>query len=261
MNENTIRLSRSIPEVRELIRATFPEYAGRKIVLELAPTVLLCNLNWDGGSRNVYMAVDASGLTRGGPVEQAPWEHAFEGKRVTIPAGTLVVCHGHSCGRDQGIRIYANPAAGPDVLGPRVRPLIEQLLPPALPTVLPPALSAALSAAPEEASLSDPAEGVQAAGAAVLAAARRIGEAQRARDKAYAALRLGSEHGWSQADYDKARCALDEAKRALVAAIAELEAADLAELDAIEAHEAAMQAEIAERDMDLFAAWVRGEAS
>jgi hypothetical protein len=109
------RVSRSSPGVVPVIEATFPDYKGRKVRVVVTESVTLHDLNWGGGSRNVYRWVDlAEALARGqaaptiGPstVRFAPPE---EGRVYSVPPGVVVVEHSYFQGVDGGITIYINP--------------------------------------------------------------------------------------------------------------------------------------------------------
>ena len=108
---NTIKVARK--QVAGVVAAAFPEYRGRKFWVEFSPTVTLWDLNWSGGSRNVYKAVRADGAIGGGPVAAAPWAHGFEGATVPVPEDVMVVRHSTACGQDCGITITVHPANAP----------------------------------------------------------------------------------------------------------------------------------------------------
>ena len=95
-------------QVKPILAATFPKYKGRTYEIEFAPTITFHDTNWGGGSRNYYAFVNADGRT-GHLVVPAPWNNTAEGETVEIPADVLIVEHCIFCGKDLGIRIYANP--------------------------------------------------------------------------------------------------------------------------------------------------------
>ena len=96
-------------EVKDILKATFPNYKGRTFEVEFAPTITFWDTNWGGGSRNSYAAVASDGRTAHLNVP-APWENPVEGKTVDVPENLLIVKHTIFCGKDLGITIYANPA-------------------------------------------------------------------------------------------------------------------------------------------------------
>ena len=95
-------------QARDIIKATFPGYKGRKVKVEFAPTVTFYDTNWGGGSRNSYAAVGSDGRTAHLGVP-APWANAVEGETVDVAENVLIVKHTIFCGKDLGITIYANP--------------------------------------------------------------------------------------------------------------------------------------------------------
>lgn len=85
----------------------FPEYRGRSFRVSIAGVVTLHDLNWGGGTRNVYKAVP---LTREGAANGlptfSPWNNPAEGKTLEIPAGWAVVEHTVFCGTDLGLTVH-----------------------------------------------------------------------------------------------------------------------------------------------------------
>lgn len=103
---NTFKATKA--QVASLVSHAFPEYRGRKFSIEFASTITLYNLEWDGGSKNEYVAVgvNAHMLPIGYGFKQF---NPLEGKTVKIPADVVIVQHTFFCGQDAGIRIWANP--------------------------------------------------------------------------------------------------------------------------------------------------------
>lgn len=99
-------------QVAALIRATFPNYTGRKVEIRPSATVGLHDLNWSGGSRSQYRACTLDGQPAGSADKfnhVAPWENVAEGKTLDIALGHCVVEHCIFMGKDHGLRIYARP--------------------------------------------------------------------------------------------------------------------------------------------------------
>lgn len=119
MTAKTFKISTQHPAARAA-RVAFPEYKGRKYTVVLADSVLFCELNWAGGTRNQYRAMkqDASGrwhvVQVGGSA--APWANAAEGARAQLTNEVAVIEHSVFCGQDMGIRIYVCPAQAPYLL-------------------------------------------------------------------------------------------------------------------------------------------------
>lgn len=113
----TIKAKKS--EIRALLAATFPEYAGRTFKIEPAKTVTFWNLNWSGGTRSQFRACSITGQ-KGGTMDRynaaAPWNNPAEGKTIELPAGAVIAEHSEFCGKDCGVTFYINPADLPALL-------------------------------------------------------------------------------------------------------------------------------------------------
>ena len=99
-------------DVKHLIDATFPEYRGRKISLVSANEVLYFDLNWSGGTRNVYRTTTITGRPLNGAGEfnaAPPRNNPLEGQTLPLPSGYVCVQHSDFCGKDCGLTIYVNP--------------------------------------------------------------------------------------------------------------------------------------------------------
>lgn len=87
----------------------FPEYRGRSFSVAISGRVVLHDLNWGGGTKNIYKAVS---LTQDGAVNGlpalSPWNNPAEGQALDIPVGWAVVEHTIFCGRDMGLTIHIN---------------------------------------------------------------------------------------------------------------------------------------------------------
>lgn len=96
-------------DVEALIQATFPEYTGRKFKVVVRRAVVICGLNWGGGSRTVYRACTLEGESLGGSDKynaQAPWANQGEGKMLELVVGNCVVAHEVYAGKDMGLTFY-----------------------------------------------------------------------------------------------------------------------------------------------------------
>lgn len=108
----TERIKVTKAEVKDIVKAAYPDYRGRKFFVQFANTVTLYDLNWGGGSRNEYTAISADGKVAH-PHIPAPWAHPYEGAQVNVPTDAVIVKHAVFCGHDCGITIYVNPANAP----------------------------------------------------------------------------------------------------------------------------------------------------
>lgn len=94
-------------------------YRKRKVVVHAAETVTLYNLNWDGGSRNVYSAVrlaDMATDTKATFGRPAPWENPYEGAKVPLAPGLAIAKTGTFCGKPSTLCLYVHPADMPKLL-------------------------------------------------------------------------------------------------------------------------------------------------
>jgi hypothetical protein len=108
-------------EIGAIVLGSFPEYRGRKFRLYASETVILSDLNWSGGTRSQYRAVTLDGFPVGNTDKYnqvAPWNNPAEGQVVPIPQGIVVVEHVLFCGKDLGLKVWANPADMPKLLPP-----------------------------------------------------------------------------------------------------------------------------------------------
>jgi hypothetical protein len=108
--ENSINVKKS--EVKDILAATFPEYTGRKIRVVFTDKVQMYDLNWSGGTRNIFAAVTTDGKSAR-PNVPAPWSNPFEGQTVNVPTSAVIVCHSFFCGSDCGVTIYAHTDQAP----------------------------------------------------------------------------------------------------------------------------------------------------
>ena len=95
-------------QAKVIVKATFPQYTGRKFKIEFTDKITFYDTNWGGGSRNYYAAVSSDGKTIHLHVP-APWVNPVEGATLPMPEDALIVEHSIFCGQDMGIRIYAHP--------------------------------------------------------------------------------------------------------------------------------------------------------
>ena len=111
---NQIKVKKS--QVAHMVQATFPNYRGRKFMVIITPSVTFSELNWSGGTKSTYIAVDMSTGRQGRIPQRAPWAQPAEGQRRDLPPNVCVVEHAHFCGTDMGLRFYVHPDAAQRVL-------------------------------------------------------------------------------------------------------------------------------------------------
>lgn len=105
----------SDPYIRNIVRACYPDYRGRKVVVEAREQARVMDF-WDGPSRTYATFLDLATL-RTIPAEDFP-NRIFQtaGNPLGLPIfdipmreGIALVEHVFFCGRDLGIRIVVHP--------------------------------------------------------------------------------------------------------------------------------------------------------
>lgn len=105
-----IQIDRRLAE--SLIKATFPEYNGRKVCVVVCDRVQISDLNWSGGSRSQYRSCTLDGRATGSADahnQSPPWNNQVEGSQVALEANHAIVEHSIFCGKDMGLTIYVRP--------------------------------------------------------------------------------------------------------------------------------------------------------
>lgn len=105
---NTVKVSKK--QIKPILDVTFPDYTGRKFTVKFVERVTFWNTNWDGGSKNDYMAVKMTTGQVGQLPTFAPWVNPVEGQSIELTEDLVVVEHTFYCGQDLGITIYAHPS-------------------------------------------------------------------------------------------------------------------------------------------------------
>ena len=91
------------------LKASFPDYNGKKFYVEYCNNVTFYDLNWSGGTKNDYVAIDINSLESKRYYEHAPWIEIAEGKNVPVKDGIVIAKHTYFCGHDMGVTFYVNP--------------------------------------------------------------------------------------------------------------------------------------------------------
>lgn len=93
-------------------------YRKKKVKVVCTETVKLCELNWSGGTRNEYHCVDIISGEISSPKLGVvhPLDNEYEGARIKIPEGTLILRTGHFLGKPSTMEIYVHPANFPALL-------------------------------------------------------------------------------------------------------------------------------------------------
>ena len=104
---NEVKLSRSHPDVKEMLKRCYPEYRGRRITLVERDSYQMSNY-WSEGSRSYVVAYDIATLKVTQP--HTATSNPFEGvahTTIEIPFGVALVEHRY-IGDYQAIRVIVN---------------------------------------------------------------------------------------------------------------------------------------------------------
>jgi hypothetical protein len=105
-----IAVSRKDATVASILRATYPDYRGRKIFIVPQTCPLDVKSYWEGGSRSFFRFLNLETFSIAVMPAQSGFDRQIAGAdRVTLPVGIACVEHCIFCGKDCGIRIYVNP--------------------------------------------------------------------------------------------------------------------------------------------------------
>jgi hypothetical protein len=105
---SAVKVSKADPLVKRALKATFPNWKGRKVTVEPSDgRALHLDLNWSGGTRDEVKVIDFAHGRIGRVTVGAPWTH--DGSLVQ-PEGTILVIHTIFLGVDVGMRIVVKPA-------------------------------------------------------------------------------------------------------------------------------------------------------
>src|ERR1700730_5486867 len=96
--------------IRRILKATYPDYRGRKIRIVPQRYPLNFKSYWEGGSRDYFAFVRLDTMQSAAMPAQSAFDKDIRGaESVTLPPGVICVEHSIFCGRDIGIRIHVNP--------------------------------------------------------------------------------------------------------------------------------------------------------
>ena len=94
-------------------------YSGKKFKAVVCETMTIpaCAGLWEGGSRDVYTAIDpSSGRKVRVSSDAAPWDRSRGDNKVTLSPEFLVVKHSMFQGKDLGLTFYVHPAIAAKML-------------------------------------------------------------------------------------------------------------------------------------------------
>jgi len=94
-------------------------YRKQNVQIVAAETVTLHGLNWDGGSKSEYHAVNLDTLAMTSPDlgREHPWFNRYEGAKVQIPPNHAVIRTGIFLGQTAMMVIHVHPSNVPKLLG------------------------------------------------------------------------------------------------------------------------------------------------
>jgi hypothetical protein len=110
MMKKSVKVSKSHRGIKAILSATFPEYKGRKVSVELTDKAYLDTVG-GGGTYDRAVAVSLrDGSVAGLPlVSPFSLDYAAQQAGIALPQGVALVVHSMFCGKDAGIRIYIAP--------------------------------------------------------------------------------------------------------------------------------------------------------
>jgi hypothetical protein len=103
------KMSLSNPEVKRIVKATYPGYRGRKVFFSDQVPKYELRSYWDGGSRTYYAFYQAVTGKVWHLGTNHPWFEKDKSAPLcdTMPDDVCLVAHSIFCGKDCGITIYA----------------------------------------------------------------------------------------------------------------------------------------------------------
>lgn len=111
-----VPVSRALPAVKAALRASFPDYKGRKVRIAPWTGPLHLDLSWDGGTVDKVVVLDLSGGRVGRLVVPSPWARGAADP-VDCPPGAVLAVRSWFCGVDAGVTFYVRPDVPAGLLG------------------------------------------------------------------------------------------------------------------------------------------------
>ena len=98
-------------KVKQIAKAAFPEYQGRKFYFEAQDSPLDMRSSWQDGSREYYKFYSLSdGRVSIEVPAQSGYDKLISGlDSVIVPEGFVAIRHSIFCGIDCGLTVIANP--------------------------------------------------------------------------------------------------------------------------------------------------------
>lgn len=100
--------------VERIIKASFPDYRGKKVQIKVSQGAIDTRSYWDGGSRDYFTFVNLASMQSLAVPAQSAFDRPVAGAdSVMLPAGFVCVRHSIFCGKDAGITILVHPDNAP----------------------------------------------------------------------------------------------------------------------------------------------------
>lgn len=125
-----IPASKTDATIARILRATYPDYRGRKIFIIPQSAPLNVRSYWEGGSRSYFQFLNLATFATVAMPAQSGFDRPIRGAdSVTLPLGVICIEHCYFCGKDCGIRIHVNPANLTAMLPAPCSPALQPLNP------------------------------------------------------------------------------------------------------------------------------------
>ena len=113
-----IPVSKTDESIAKILRATYPDYRGRKVYVDPSDGPVDVRSYWSEGSRDYFVAVDLRTMrTIAVPQNGTPFDGGpLSPNGVIPPVGYAIVEHSIFCGKDVGITIHVHPDSMPRFL-------------------------------------------------------------------------------------------------------------------------------------------------
>ena len=109
--QKTIHLERVDGLAAAIVRATYPEYRGRKVAIEVTDSPIDVRSYWEGGSRDYFRFVNLTTMEVASVPQQSAFDRPIQGAdQVKLLDGFACVMHSIFCGKDLGITIMIGAA-------------------------------------------------------------------------------------------------------------------------------------------------------
>jgi hypothetical protein len=116
MSKLPLHVSARKPEIARILRASFPNYRKREVIVDVFRGSMTVNSYWDGGSKDEYVLLRLdNGRAAKVPTSHPYFDRRSDGSRCgtielrELPPNTVLVHGGYFCGKPRLIYIYCRP--------------------------------------------------------------------------------------------------------------------------------------------------------